>query len=653
MGQKFPEKLSAPFLAKYEKAVPPWGPVGYVVYKRTYSRLREDLGRTEEWHETVARCVNALLQMGARYTQDEAERLYDHVFHLRGSFSGRALWQLGTATVEKVGFDSLANCWAVALDHPIEPFCFLFNELMLGGGVGFNLQREYVYEIPKVKHEVQITRRDERDVQFIVPDNREGWVELLRRVLLSYFVTGTSWDYSTICIRGRGTPIKSFGGTASGPEDLCKGLEIICGILSGRVGKKLRPIDCLDICNVLGWITVAGNVRRSAQLSLGDYDDQLFLNAKDWSTGTVPNWRALSNNSVVCNRIDDLPPRLWKGYDGSGEPYGFVNLALCRLFGRLCDGRNYRRDPKVIGVNPCSEITLESMECCNLSEVFLPNVKDEAQLHDILGLLYKACKTITGGKFIHPQTQEVVSRNRRLGLSLSGYLQWKHQHDHKILDRAYKRLEKLDTEYSQEIGAPPSIKLTTLQPSGTKSLLAGVFPGAHPGYAPHYVRRVRMASNDPLVGVCREHGYPVEPQVNFDGTLNHDTQVISFPIKGPEPSPTVIYSQDTSAIQQLETVKFLQTWWADNSVSITVYYQKNELPAIQEWLKQNYDDGLKTVSFLLHSDHGFAQAPYEPITKEQYEQMNKFCKPITQATTEQSSQLVDSLECTTGSCPVR
>jgi len=647
---KYVERLSDKFVRRYRRHSPPWGPIGLVTYKRTYARRIEEEGRTEEWYETVARCVNGALGIGMRMNEDEAEYLYDAVFNLKCTFSGRGLWQLGTKTVERFGGDSLMNCWACSVSDPIEPFCFTFNELMLGGGVGFNIQREHVYEIPKVKHDVKIVRIDDKDVDFIVPDNREGWVQLLRRTLEAFFVTGKSFSYSTICIRPKGARIKSFGGTASGPEDLCKGITQIASVLKNRVGKKLRTIDCLDIMNIIGSVVVAGNVRRSAMLALGDIDDQLYLDAKNWEKESIPNWRSMSNNSVVCNKAKYLHDGFWSTYEGGAEPYGLINLNNCRRFGRIVDGTGYRPDPRVIGTNPCGEIPLASEESCNLAEIFLPNIKDVDEFKKVATSMYKVVKAISCLPMIHDSTTEVVKEHHRLGISVSGFLQSKFVGDSDAFDAVYKHLEQVDEKYSNVLGCGRSVKLTTVKPSGTVSLMPGVTPGVHPAYAEHYIRRIRMASNDPLIDVCRAHGHLVEPQVRLDGSRDMDTMVVSFPVKVPKGT---IVAKDVSAVKQLEYARFLQRHWSDNSVSVTVYYRKEELPEIKAWLKDNYDKHVKTVSFLLHSEHGFEQAPYEEIDAEEYKRMSSSVKRIRSIHDENSMSLAESLECEGGMCPVK
>ena len=174
----------------YDPSLVPWGEVGYAVYKRTYSRALEN-GKTEEWEDTVDRVVDACRdQLNVGFTQFEEGELKKIMMELKGTVAGRFLWQLGTKTVDNLGLPSLQNCAFVVVDDPIRPFTWAFEMLMLGSGVGYNIQRENVYQLPKVKNRVRVVRKDVNDADFIVPDSREGWVELLRRVLEASFVTG-------------------------------------------------------------------------------------------------------------------------------------------------------------------------------------------------------------------------------------------------------------------------------------------------------------------------------------------------------------------------------------------------------------------------------------------------------------------------------
>ena len=438
-------------IIEHKDKKPPWGPLGYITYKRTYSR--PIYNRTEEWHETVGRCVNGIYEIRPSAWPDEVlVKLYDYIFNMKCMFAGRSLWQLGTDTVARFGGDSLQNCWAVAVNDAVKPFCFAFDELMLGGGVGFNITPEQVYSMPPINFKPKIQREDSDDVDFIVPDNREGWVKLLSKILKRYFYTGKDMKYSTRCIRSKGKLIKSFGGVASGSEILVQGMNSICTILNNRYGKKLRPIDCLDIMNIIGSVVVSGNIRRSAEIALGGANDSLFLNAKNWNIQQLPEWRRMSNNSIIAGSYEDIPIEFWEGYNGNGEAYGIVNLEICKNYGRLSDNYRHRTDDDIIGVNPCAEITLESYEACNLADIFLPNIDSYDEFSTAIQLMHRVCKTIATLPFIHPETEKVVRRNQRIGISVSGFMQSKWRCDVDFFMSGYSYLEYCDKTLSKDWG---------------------------------------------------------------------------------------------------------------------------------------------------------------------------------------------------------
>lgn len=794
------EIISEDFASKYKNKQPNWGfnGLGYIVYKRTYARLKDD-GNTEEWHETIRRCINGSQKIGANYTKQEAERLFDLVFNLKCNFAGRMLWQLGTSTVDRFGANSLLNCWMVQMNEP-NALLFLFENLMLGGGVGYSIRREDVHELPKIKAGVKISHQATKDADFIVPDSREGWVKLLSNLLDAFYSTGKSFTYSTILVRGYGEIIKGFGGKASGPQILIEGIEKITKIFQSRESKKLRSVDVLDICNIIGSIVVAGNVRRSAEIALGDPDDILYLRAKNWSSGSVPNWRAMSNNTIYADAYSHLMDEFWtNGYEinketgfANGEPYGLFNLPLSQKYGRIKDGllkdsslypvdmdncvgtnpcvtgdtkilikgkngtplqKNIKSlvgkkveiwngnewslvEPRITGFNQkilkvktssgkylkctynhsfilknetrvkaielkigdellqlpnhpiyksniseniisiedagiseavycfteykrnrgvfneiltgqCGEISLSNYECCNLSELYLNNISSEEELIECATLLYKTQKAIAALPFLHDETNKIVHKNMRLGLGVTGVCQSLDKLD--WLDNCYIALRKYDKEWSKKRGWPESVKLTTIKPSGTLSLLGGATPGVHPAYSQYYFRTVRMSSSDKLVQTCKDLGYHVEFLLNFDGTENRDTVVVYFPCETPEGS---ILTKDMNVIKQLDLVKKTQSIWADNAVSVTAYYNEEELPELKKWLKENYKNNIKSVSFLLHQKHGFKQAPYQEIDEKTYREARSKVKSLNNVKIS-SGSTIDGIECVGGACPIR
>lgn len=654
MNQKYlshEEILSKEFLDKYKDKQPDWGfnGLGYIVYKRTYARKLEGQERTEEWNETIARCIKGAQKIGAKYTKEEAERLYDHVFNLRCCFSGRGLWQLGTKLSDTMA-DALLNCWVKKVSC-VDDFVFIFNESMLGGGVGCNISKEYTQEIPRVKTGVKCRLKNTKDAEFIVPDSKEGWGELWRKLLEAYLVTGKGFDYSMVCIRNAGEPLKTFGGIAPGPKPLIDGAEELCRILENRAGKKLRTPDVADIICTGGEIVKSGGIRRTAIILMGDVDDASYLTLKRWDLGGIPNYRANSNNSIICNNFTHLPEKFWDGYVGNGEPYGLINLKLSRKNGRLgeteINGFDLR-DDSIIGFNPCAEATLADGESCNLSELFLNKLTSKEQMLDCAKLLYKTQKAIAAHNYLFEETNKIVHKHMRLGLGVTGVCQ-KLDDIEEWCDYVYKNLRTYDKEWSKQNGMPESIRLSVVKPSGSLSLLPGATPGVHPGFSEYFTRRVRFSTNDPIVDKLRAAGYKIEPEIRFDGTNNHDISVISFPCKFEKGT---LVTKDTTAIKQMELVKKLQTCWADQAVSVTTYYKLEELEGVKEWLAKNYNNSVKSISFLLHTNHGFKQPVLEEITKEVYEKQLASLKSIS-FKTDSSTEIIDIESCETGACPIR
>tara|TARA_R100000482_G_scaffold91954_2_gene37933 strand:- start:5259 stop:6323 length:1065 start_codon:yes stop_codon:yes gene_type:complete len=354
----------------------------------------------------------------------------------------------------------------------------------------------------------------------------------------------------------------------------------------------------------------------------------------------------MSNNSVVCDDIDLLPSEFWEGYKGNGEPYGLINLKNSRKWGRTHE-MEYP-DPDVMGFNPCAEQSLANFETCCLAEIYLPNIESAEELKKVARYLYRINKHSLAIPCSLKETEAIVHANMRMGIGVTGYLQATEQ-QRVWLDETYTYLRAYDKEYSKQHGFPNSIKLTTVKPSGTLSLLAGVTPGAHPGFSEYYLRRIRMAADSELARVARTNGYHVEYVRNFDGTEDHSTVVVSFPCKFPKDTK---FADEMSAVDQLEVIKRLQSEWSDNSVSVTIYYRMEELESIKAWLDDNYDYCVKSVSFLLHSGHGFDQAPLEEISESRYHEERSKVTPITSLDSVELDD-VEIADCDTGACPVR
>lgn len=636
-------QLPANYADQFSSYPTPWGynGLGEMVYARTYSRPTPDGGH-ETWPETILRVINGAQAINSGLTGDEMERLFQYMLDLKGSVSGRGLWQFGTPLVELAGGASLLNCSVV----PVNDIPAIMDMLMVGTGVGFSVERQYVYEMPRIKSLDRAIQHERRfDADLIVPDKREGWSDLLGRIFTAYFETGEGFSWSTIVLRSAGSPLKTFGGTSSGPQVLIDGVEDIIKILESRVGKKLRSIDALDIVCIVGGIVKAGNARRSALLASGDPDDHLYAKAKNWASGSVPGWRGNVNVSVAADSFEEIPPWYWRsGWDGKGEVHGLLNVGLARRSGRTGESVDDRR---VIGTNPCGEVFLEPYETCNLATLNLPNIGSFEEFTDISGILYKIQKATALWPHQNPRTQAVQRRNLRLGQSITGIAQVGEE-QLEWLSEGYTQLRRLDEKWSAERGVNESIKLTAVQPSGTMSVLLGATPGVHAAQARHYIRRVRFASGDPLVEVAKARGYHIQPDVNLDGSLNQHQLVIDFPAESPEGA---VLMEDMTAVRQLELTARMQADWADNAVSVTVNFRDEEVGDIKAWMAENYTERLKSVSFLRYMDHGFDLPPYETISAAEYDRMVAKVDLSVPLREVGDGLVLD--DCEGGACPVR
>ena len=618
-----------------------WSNLSRIIYRRTYSR--RDSGTLENWNQTVERAIMGNIK-GKNVPESEIKELLRLAQERKAGPGGRGYWFSGAPAHARFGGEALNSCWFfTAADY--NHFVMAQDLLMLGGGVGLSVEHQFTSKLPRVKRDVCITHKATKDADFIIPDSREGWCELTRRVLESFLETGRSFTYSTVCVRGYGEPIVGFGGISSGPIPLVKFIGTLTGILSARAGKQLRPEDAADILTATGEMVVAGNVRRSALLILGDCWDKDFLKMKRWDLGSIPTHRSCANYSVVCEDIDDLHPLFWKTYE-QGEPFGIVNRTAIQKYGRIGE----LKADNAIGVNPCAEATLENGEPCNLTEMALCNFDSEEEFIAASRLMQRYAKRVTMERYHHPVSQSVIERNRRTGNGITGCLASK-LFVPDVLDKSYTAIQDEDEKYSKELGIPRSKRTTVVKPSGTMSkvLDCNGYEGIHAAYSRYIIQRIRMASNDPLIPKLRAAGHHVEPVIRFDGTLDPQTLVVDFYVAAPEGSP--VADEDWDTWKQLDVLKMAQKYWADQSVSVTVYYKKEDIPKLKEWLAQNLPF-VKSISFLCHNDHGFIQAPKEAITQEQYEMLSRDIKPISIEDI-QEGEMLEGMECEGGACPLR
>lgn len=629
-------QLREKFLQEYKETKPPFGfnGLGELTYMRTYSRLKED-GSNEQWWETIKRVVEGTYNLQREHIEKyrlgwnawkahkSAEEMYDRMFHMKFLPPGRGLWAMGTEITDKGLFAALNNCAfvstqniGISIEESSKPFEFLMDMSMLGVGVGFDL---------KGAGKIEIQEPSETDEEFQIPDTREGWVESVAIVLRAYFYGHGRPDMDYSIIRPEGELIKTFGGKASGPGPLKILHEQIDEIFEDRAGERITQTDITDIMNMIGCCVVAGNVRRTAEIVFGSPDSEEYLKLKDYRwdgeknemTGESAHRAAYgwtSNNSVFCELGMDYT-KVGDQTGVNGEP-GYAWLKNAQDYGRMVEPPN-GKDKRAMGMNPCVEQTLESYELCCLVETF-PSMHESLEDYKrTLKFAYLYAKTVTLGKTHWSETNRVMLRNRRIGTSQSGIVQFIHRFGieeyRKWCDEGYAAIQEYDETYSDWLAIPRSRKTTSVKPSGTVSLLPGVTPGMHYPENNFYIRRIRISTQSPLIKKCIDAGYEAEPDAVSAGTM-----VISIPVAV---DPEIRTVDQVSAWEQTALAAFIQKWWADNQVSCTVTFQPHEAKQIKHILNHfQYD--LKGISFLPKVDAGaYKQMPYEGITEEKYNEM--------------------------------
>jgi ribonucleoside-triphosphate reductase (thioredoxin) len=640
--------LADEFIAPFESITPPWGPIGEFTYRRTYSRRKED-GTNEEWWETVRRVVQGSytyqkwhcrklgLPWNERKAQNSAQEMFRLMFEMKFLPPGRGLWMAGTEYIERVGGGALNNCAFISTgninDDFAEPFCFLMDFSMLGVGVGGDTKGAGKIKI----------RQPKMDGVHVVTDDREGWVNLTRRLLNAYVGKDTlpsEIDFSLV--RPAGIPIRGFGGTSAGSAPLMLLSERIQTLLNARIGQAITSADIVDLFDMIGVCVVSGNIRRSAIIMLGESTDSEFAELKNFDKfpTEVDAYRWASNNSIVAEVGMDYTQHA-ASTARNGEP-GYFWIDTARAYGRMKDAPTWA-DHDIAGTNPCSEQSLCSGELCCLVETFPSRHATYDEYERTLKFAYLYAKSITLLPTHNPKTNAMVMRNRRIGCSQSGIVESFARHGRRKhlewCDEGYDYLQTMDKMYSDWLCVPRSRKITSVKPSGTVSLLPGVTPGIHYAHSEYYYRTIRVAKISPLVKSMRKAGYRIE-----DDVVDPSSMVVYFPIKEQffERSKTQV-----SMWEQLENAAALQHYWADNQVSVTVTFSKEEAGDIKNALEL-YEGRLKSVSFLPLDDHGYKQAPYQTIDAAEYERAAKKIRPVdySNAQHENEDKFCDGDKCT-------
>ena len=665
--------LADEFVSSYKEKKVPWGyvdaggnSVGEITFLRTYSRLKAD-GTKETWVDVCERVINGMYSIQKDHAktnrlpwndakaQSSAKEAFDRLFNLKWTPPGRGLWVMGTPLVnEQKNSAALQNCSFVSTDsmtkiNPAKPFAFLMEASMLGVGVGFDdkgADKDFTIYDPQPDTD-----------PIVIPDTREGWVESVSLLINSFLKPDCKapvFDYKEIRLAGE--PIKTFGGTAAGPEPLMRLHNYVRSIFKNRAGEKLNRKDIADIGNLIGVCVVSGNVRRSAELLMGRLDDQDFLNLKNPAVypernsydPASPGWAWMSNNSVEVSVGSNLE-HIVEGIALNGEP-GVIWMDVTRKYGRLIDPAN-NKDWRAAGYNPCAEQSLESFECCTLVETYLNRHDSLDDFKRTLKFAYLYAKTVTLLPTHWEETNAIMQRNRRIGTSMSGVANFADRVGlptlREWMDAGYATVQQYDKSYSEWLGIRESIKTTTVKPSGTVSILAGESPGVHwtPG-GQYFLRAIRFANTDPMLPLFNASGYLVEPASESPDT----TSVVFFPIK----SMALRSEKDVSIFEKTSLAAMAQRHWSDNSVSVTVSFDADKEKDAVGTVLHMFDGQLKTVSFLPMGNAVYPQMPYTQMTQEDYEKYALSLLPIdfTDVYAGMAADAIGEKYCSTDFCEV-
>lgn len=679
--------LNQEFLEQFPDFPQHMGNLAKLVYYRTYSRWLPDEGRRETWKETCARAVeyNCSLAPTSLY---EAQSLFRNMFNLKQFISGRSLWIGGSEASKKTKLANF-NCSFVVIDS-IKSLCDLFYLLMVGTGVGVRILPSDVEKLPTFRDDVTLfaqynknstkqrgreyTITEQEDDMFVIKigDSKEGWVDALR-AYLNFMASPSKCnniliDYTEI--RVKGATLSSFGGTASGYESIMDMFTKIHNVIqNGMFSSKpengrLRPIHCLDICNLIGQNVVVGGVRRTAEIAIIDPHDEECVHAKDNIQPGMEH-RYMSNNSIYQ---EEKPSRekiheLFNSIRTSGEP-GIINAAEAK-----------RRRSDFAGVNPCAEILLPPNAVCNLTTVNMVAFVNENGDVDWDGLeLAFLLSARVGYRMTCVDLEldgwnEAHHRDRLTGCSMTGWQDFIAKMDTNSFKRAGGKVgilkwlrsvvHQAGEDIALELQAPVPLLMTALKPEGSLSLVAnGVSPGVHWQHSPYFIRRIRVNAHDPLALTAKELGWRIHPEVGQD-METATTIVIDFPVY----SPSTITKSDVPAVVQLEEYILFQRHYTDMNTSNTITVKPEEWEEVEEFVYNHWDEMLGVTFLELNSTY-YPLMPYEECTKEEYEELKSNMKefdPVLLNQLELSTRnmgkefeiLDDRSECASGVCPIR
>lgn len=607
-----------------------------IIVFNKYAKYLPELNRRETWDEICDRYEGMMIETYPKLRNEIIANMYyvrDKMVlpSMRGAqFAGEAIKKNNMRTY---------NCSFLAIDH-YKAFSDLMFLLLSGTGVGYSVQKRHTNQLPPIKYPT-------KEQKFLVMDSIEGWSDAIKALVYAYFGGSNIrplFDLSDI--RPKGSRLVVSGGYAPGPEPLKHCLQEIEKIFkSVPEGAKLRPIHCHDIACIIADAVLSGGIRRSALISLFDKDEIEMITCKAGEWWKNHSYRGRANNSVIFDRADVKAEDFYKIWEttssqGYGEP-GFV-------FTNDLD----------MGVNPCCEISLNSGQLCNLTSMNGLRIPNQnvfnacARVSAFFGTLQAG---FVDFHYVRQSWVDVTKSEYLLGVSITGIAAMPLE-DLNLREAAQEVLKE-NERVASLIGINPAARTTCIKPEGTGSLVVSdkgwVSPGIHGYYAPYIIRRIQIPTDDPLCTHFLKH----HPELIEVYNAIPNTHVIAVPLKAPEGA--LLANQPS--LKFLERVKRFSLEWVReghrsginyNNVSSTVYVKPDEWGDVGDWMWNN-KEFYTGLSVLGYSDHKYPQAPFEAISKEEYERLteNLYEVDITQVLEYQDNTSVsDTVACAGGAC---
>jgi ribonucleoside-triphosphate reductase (thioredoxin) len=602
-----------------------------------YAKYLPELNRRESWEELVTR-NKEMHQKKFPQLKEEIEQKYKFVYEKKVLPSMRSM-QFGGKPIE-ISPNRIYNCAYLPIEH-IDSFSETMFLLLGGTGVGYSVQRHHVAKLPVIQKPYQ-----KRKKRFLIGDSIEGWADSIKVLMKTYMNGGGSrveFDYSDI--RPKGARLITSGGKAPGPQPLKECLVKIEGLLNQKEnGEHLTTIEVHDIVCHIADAVLAGGIRRAALISLFSADDEQMIGCKSGNWWELNPQRGRANNSACLMRhkiTKEFFMDLWKRVElsGAGEPGIYLN------------------NDKDWGTNPCCEIALRPNQFCNLCEVNVSNIESQEDLNErvkVASFIGTLQAGYTSFHYLREVWQQTTEKDALIGVSMTGI------GSGKVLNYDMKKaasiVKRENTRVAKLIEINQSARCTTVKPAGTTSLTLGTSSGIHAWHNDYYIRRVRVGKNEAIYTYLNEN----HPELVEDEYFRpHDTAVISIPQKAPEGS----IMRTESPFQLLERVKKVATEWVkaghrngsnSHNVSATVSLREHEWNAAGEWMWENRKS-YNGLSVLPYNGGTYTQAPFEDITKEQYEEMMESLKDVNLnmvVELDDNTNLTGELACAGGTCEI-